>query len=631
AFDVIRLLDKNLKPVSILDIGTEAARPHLLYGWSFNETWAPGQTIVWASGAERKATLEIEIPEDAVFLEISCISFPEQNSITMKINHGEPLVFPVPKRMTTFLFRLGNSDDDTTKNNYENDKMPIAMFLDSREAAAYFDGFATYGSFLGSNRVIVSDPSPTILTVGCGYDDRKIRYPGAFTDREDGMLYRRQWEKALEGRPDIILINTWNEWGEGTIIEPTVEFGYKYLEITLTYSLIFQGKMSTSAKPINTGLTIYKYHGTDQGDWDISFSSEKQNKISFYNLSLPEEANINCQVFKDDQPYKDFTLNSKDKILQIDTQNSKSIYKIQIRKVVSSCIKGDLDRDGKITSKDVIILLQIATGLIKPTTYQECSADANNDGKISANDAIITLRRSVGLLAPGNRPYNMYSTISIDEFYGQIGDEIIVPLNIDNAKNFAGGDICITYDNKVLAPLDIIPDTGILLAGNTSELGIIRISYVNPENLDSKILAKIKFRVISDNTSPLMLSEASLYQNDNQPSVMKKINGKFTPLILRPICNELLQNFPNPFNPETWIPYSINEDSEVTIKIYEATGKLVRRLDLGFKPAGSYKTKDKAVYWDGSNDNGEKVASGVYFYNIETANFSITRKMIILK
>lgn len=98
-----------------------------------------------------------------------------------------------------------------------------------------------------------------------------------------------------------------------------------------------------------------------------------------------------------------------------------------------------------------------------------------------------------------------------------------------------------------------------------------------------------------------------------------------------PEVTKLLQNYPNPFNPETWIPYQLAEDSEVTIRIYSVTGQLIKHLYLGYKEAGLYVTKDEAVYWDGATDTGECVSSGVYFYNIRAGNYSATRKMTITR
>jgi hypothetical protein len=93
----------------------------------------------------------------------------------------------------------------------------------------------------------------------------------------------------------------------------------------------------------------------------------------------------------------------------------------------------------------------------------------------------------------------------------------------------------------------------------------------------------------------------------------------------------LAQNYPNPFNPETWIPYQLAEDSDVTIRIYNASGRLVRVLDLNHRNAGTYMSKQSAAYWDGRDDNGELVASGVYVYSIQAGAFTAVRKMVILK
>ena len=93
----------------------------------------------------------------------------------------------------------------------------------------------------------------------------------------------------------------------------------------------------------------------------------------------------------------------------------------------------------------------------------------------------------------------------------------------------------------------------------------------------------------------------------------------------------LLANYPNPFNPETWIPYQLSEDSPVSISIYDTTGKLVRTLSLGFQSAGFYNSQGRAAYWDGRNTVGERVASGVYFYQLQTDAISPMRKMVILK
>ena len=93
----------------------------------------------------------------------------------------------------------------------------------------------------------------------------------------------------------------------------------------------------------------------------------------------------------------------------------------------------------------------------------------------------------------------------------------------------------------------------------------------------------------------------------------------------------LLHNYPNPFNPETWIPYQLAHAADVTLTIYDMNGQVVRRLALGHQAAGMYRSRSRAVYWDGRNHLGESVASGLYFYTLTAGEFSATRRMLILK
>ena len=98
-----------------------------------------------------------------------------------------------------------------------------------------------------------------------------------------------------------------------------------------------------------------------------------------------------------------------------------------------------------------------------------------------------------------------------------------------------------------------------------------------------------------------------------------------------PAETELLRNYPNPFNPETWIPYHLSEDADVNLTIYDINGEVVRDIDVGHQTAAKYDSRAKAIYWDGRNRFGEQVASGIYFYHLDAGEFSGTRKMVILK
>jgi hypothetical protein len=100
---------------------------------------------------------------------------------------------------------------------------------------------------------------------------------------------------------------------------------------------------------------------------------------------------------------------------------------------------------------------------------------------------------------------------------------------------------------------------------------------------------------------------------------------------IKPAETVLMANYPNPFNPETWIPYHLSQDAEVVIRIYDANGRIVRTLDVGFQSFGYYVSCGKAAYWDGKTDIGEIVSSGSYFCQIQAGDYTETRKMVVLK
>ena len=102
---------------------------------------------------------------------------------------------------------------------------------------------------------------------------------------------------------------------------------------------------------------------------------------------------------------------------------------------------------------------------------------------------------------------------------------------------------------------------------------------------------------------------------------------------LRPLpkVTQVFQNSPNPFNPETWIPFQLSQDAAVTVTIYDVQGKGVRQLQLGLVTAGRYVTADLAAYWDGKTETGQAVASGTYFYQLQAGDYTESRKMVILK
>jgi len=302
-------------------------------------------------------------------------------------------------------------------------------------------------------------------------------------------------------------------------------------------------------------------------------------------------------------------------------------------KIAAQCMKGDVSNDGKIKSNDAILALRIAAELIDPTAQQFCAADMNSDNKVKSNDAILILRTSAGLLAPdiGNVVAGDIA-IMLSQVYGEAGGSITVPLRVDNALMLAGGDISIVYDRAVLRAVDVSCESDTLIAGNVSKPGIVRIAFAKADGLVGETVANLKFDVVSDHISPLTIQDVELYGLDALPlESVAILDGKFTSYLAKPKYSMLLQNYPNPFNPDTWIPYGLSESQEVTIWILSDKGEIVRKLDIGRKAPGLYVTPGRAAYWDGKNEQGEEVSSGVYFYSIRAGEFSGVKKMVIKK
>ncbi len=177
----------------------------------------------------------------------------------------------------------------------------------------------------------------------------------------------------------------------------------------------------------------------------------------------------------------------------------------------------------------------------------------------------------------------------------------------------------------------------------TRNKGVSGSGYLATITFKCKTIGKItaKFSNISmldwnGNTISITIREAEINAIDYDPADLNR-DGVVDILDLvdqaksAPFAGkfELGQNYPNPFNPETWIPYQLERPANVIIKIHSANGELVRVLDVGYKQAGAYVGKEKSVYWDGRDENGQKVSSGVYFYTIQADTFTATRKMLV--
>ena len=173
---------------------------------------------------------------------------------------------------------------------------------------------------------------------------------------------------------------------------------------------------------------------------------------------------------------------------------------------------------------------------------------------------------------------------------------------------------------------------------NTDDLLLVFEKFDRPVNLAAPLLSAesvgLDWALLERIDADRLRVQLEILRAENDGSLKYQQAIAFLQAVLvalHPNQTLLLANYPNPFNPETWIPYQLARGSNVWITIYDTRGALVRRLELGYRAEGYYRVRGRAAHWDGRNTVGERVASGLYFYQLETDNVSLLRKMVILK
>ena len=243
------------------------------------------------------------------------------------------------------------------------------------------------------------------------------------------------------------------------------------------------------------------------------------------------------------------------------------------------------------------------------------SADVNGDGQVTVIDlAIVAL------------------------FYGtQVPDGISLPADVND-----DGVVNITDLVAVAQAIDAAGNAGTLA---TVDVEVVLEAVAEQANAIEEIAeAPARFStsphalfadVAARNVAAAFEAAKHLATNDvhlgKWMPMLKELLHRLTEMREIPDTTALLPNYPNPFNPETWIPYHLATDAAVVLTIYDTQGIAVRTLTLGHQPAGIYESRGRAAYWDGKNQLGEPVASGVYFYTLTADDFTATRKLLIVK
>ena len=210
-------------------------------------------------------------------------------------------------------------------------------------------------------------------------------------------------------------------------------------------------------------------------------------------------------------------------------------------------------------------------------------------------------------------------------FTGGAGQVVLVPRDTAPGTKIGAPIAATDPDGDTLKYILSGTDAGLFRIGKkTGQLRTHR-----PLNFEAKNTYSVAVTV-SDNrwhvTIGVTIMVVDVQENRNMPEV-PGAPARSVP----PAETALLANYPNPFNPETWIPYQLSKPAQVTVTLYNIQGVIVRELALGHKPAGVYRIRSRAVHWDGRNASGEKVATGVYFYTFTAGDYTATRKMLIRK
>ena len=319
-------------------------------------------------------------------------------------------------------------------------------------------------------------------------------------------------------------------------------------------------------------------------------------------------------------------------LARVDATAITSYIKSEPVTVTLGCPAGDANGDGAVNVLDVTKIERIVARLDEIPA--SACPDANQDGATNVLDVTSTERLVVGLPAVAPAPQAARAPEVTVFTVSDTGDVVTLQLRLRgalravDAASFELAYASSEYEVVSLEPVGWSTDAS--RVSNDSPGQSIRV--VNESGLDGDSLAgsiaEIRLRrKLRDASRPITL-DTHIGDTSGRSLLLRSFS---IPMWRIPEQTAALPNFPNPFNPETWIPFDLADSASVTVTIYSPTGQAIRTVDLGRLPAGPYRKRSRAAYWDGRNAAGELVGSGVYFYRLRADGFSSIQRMLILK
>ncbi|MBT5709977.1 hypothetical protein HOI71_02955, partial [Candidatus Poribacteria bacterium] len=300
----------------------------------------------------------------------------------------------------------------------------------------------------------------------------------------------------------------------------------------------------------------------------------------------------------------------------------------------------DINDDGVVNILDLVTVASVFGSTVSPGT----PADVNGDGVISIID-LVTVSSHFGeqtgsaSAAPARAPEGAATAaVRLSRVRGD-GVTAEFEVHARSAAALAG------YEFRLVLPEGasvVSASAGDLLDGDVFWMppvvgeGSVHIAAarLGAGTAESGVVDGVAARIVVRAAEDAAASEAFLRDIrlvDTRGDLVAHRVGPPVALAQSAFATDLLPNYPNPFNPETWIPFTLSADSAVTVRIYGVDGAPIRVLDLGFVESGDHRRREAAAYWDGRNDLGERVASGVYFYELEAGDYREMRRLVVLK